>query len=301
MVEDLDLVAVETRTSFYCAARSRAPTSVDELADAAAQPAPDGHRAARGAARGDEHRGDLLGRARRAHAPAGRARASPSRRAAGARSRGWRSAARRGARRCRARTPTARSSGTATATSRSIRPLPARARRARRRRAWRRAGCTPTPTARRASDLLFVRSVESWRRVARSWIEDPDPGEGADPVLGAGRQPAGVGHPRGHAGGREFRLAPEHPALLRLLARFALSYRPPTGFLRGLVVEHSGERRGQLDLKHGGIVADRRPRALGGDGGGRHQHLDGRAPARRRRRRDAARGRRAHAARGASS
>jgi CBS domain-containing protein len=60
-----------------------------------------------------------------------------------------------------------------------------------------------------------------------------------------------------HAGtpvAEEFCLAPEHPALLRLLARFALSYRPPTGFLRGLVVEHSGERRGQLDLKHGGVV-----------------------------------------------
>ena len=46
----------------------------------------------------------------------------------------------------------------------------------------------------------------------------------------------------------------EHPALLRLLARFALSHRPPTGFLRGLVVEHSGEHRGQLDLKHGGVL-----------------------------------------------
>ena len=60
-----------------------------------------------------------------------------------------------------------------------------------------------------------------------------------------------------HAGtpvAEEFCLAPRHPALLRQLARFALSYRPPTGFLRGLVVEHSGERRGQLDLKHGGIV-----------------------------------------------
>ena len=45
-----------------------------------------------------------------------------------------------------------------------------------------------------------------------------------------------------------------NPALLRLLARFALSHRPPTGFLRGLVVEHSGEHRGRLDLKHGGVI-----------------------------------------------
>jgi CBS domain-containing protein len=44
------------------------------------------------------------------------------------------------------------------------------------------------------------------------------------------------------------------PDLLRLLARFALSFRPPTGFLRDFVVEHSGERRGQLDLKHGGLI-----------------------------------------------
>jgi CBS domain-containing protein len=39
-----------------------------------------------------------------------------------------------------------------------------------------------------------------------------------------------------------------------LLARFALSFRPPTGFLRDFVVEHSGERRGRLDIKHGGII-----------------------------------------------
>jgi CBS domain-containing protein len=50
-----------------------------------------------------------------------------------------------------------------------------------------------------------------------------------------------------------FRLAPRAPALLRLMARFALSHRPPTGFWRGLVVEHSGEHRGRLDLKLGGV------------------------------------------------
>ena len=52
----------------------------------------------------------------------------------------------------------------------------------------------------------------------------------------------------------EARPYPEHPYLLRLLARFALSFRPPTGFLRDFVVEHSGERRGQLDIKHGGMI-----------------------------------------------
>jgi CBS domain-containing protein len=105
-----------------------------------------------------------------------------------------------------------------------------------------------------ASDLRFVRSEESWRRVARSWLEDPTQEKALllISVLVDSRPVWGI-----HAGtpvAEEFCLAPRHPALLRQLARFALSYRPPTGFLRGLVVEHSGERRGQLDLKHGGVV-----------------------------------------------
>ena len=47
---------------------------------------------------------------------------------------------------------------------------------------------------------------------------------------------------------------PGQAGLLRMLARYALSFRPPTGFLRDFVVEHSGERRGQLDIKHGGLI-----------------------------------------------
>jgi CBS domain-containing protein len=105
-----------------------------------------------------------------------------------------------------------------------------------------------------ASDIRFVRSEESWRRVARSWLEDPTQEKALllISVLVDSRPVWGI-----HAGtpvAEEFCLAPRHPGLLRQLARFALSYRPPTGFLRGLVVEHSGERRGQLDLKHGGVV-----------------------------------------------
>ena len=105
-----------------------------------------------------------------------------------------------------------------------------------------------------ASDIRFVRSEESWRRVARSWLENPTQEKALllISVLVDSRPVWGI-----HAGtpvAEEFCLAPRHPGLLRQLARFALSYRPPTGFLRGLVVEHSGERRGQLDLKHGGVV-----------------------------------------------
>ncbi len=105
-----------------------------------------------------------------------------------------------------------------------------------------------------ASDRLFVRSLASWQHVVRSWITDPTQDKALilASVLVDSRPVWGV-----HAGtpvADTFRLAPSNPALLRLLARFALSHRPPTGFFRGLVVDSSGEHRGQLDLKQGGVI-----------------------------------------------
>ncbi len=105
-----------------------------------------------------------------------------------------------------------------------------------------------------AKNRVFVRSVESWRHAARSWIANPTQEQALilASVLVDSRPVWGV-----HTGSPvsdTFRLAPENPDMLRLLARFALSHRPPTGFLRGLVVEHSGEHRGRLDLKNGGMI-----------------------------------------------
>jgi CBS domain-containing protein len=105
-----------------------------------------------------------------------------------------------------------------------------------------------------ASDAPFVRSLDSWQRVARSWITEPTQKKALvlSSVVVDSRPVFGV-----HTGtpvSNTFRLAPGSPTLLRMLARFALSHRPPTGFFRGLVVEASGEHRGRLDLKQGGIV-----------------------------------------------
>lgn len=105
-----------------------------------------------------------------------------------------------------------------------------------------------------ASDPLFVRSLDSWQAAGRSWLEDPNQDKAlvltsvlvdSRPVFGA---------KVGEMLAETFRPAREHPALLRMLARFSLSHRPPTGFLGGLVVEHSGEHRGRLDLKEGGAL-----------------------------------------------
>ena len=105
-----------------------------------------------------------------------------------------------------------------------------------------------------ASNPLFARSIGSWRTAAQGLNEDPTRKQAlivvsviidSRPVWAAGAS-APVADALWEAR--------SHPNLLRLLARLALSFRPPTGFLRDFVVEHSGERKGQLDIKHGGLI-----------------------------------------------
>ena len=50
------------------------------------------------------------------------------------------------------------------------------------------------------------------------------------------------------------RRARHKPEFLRMLSRRALDLKPPTGFVRDLVVEAKGEHAGRLDIKHGGIT-----------------------------------------------
>ena len=100
----------------------------------------------------------------------------------------------------------------------------------------------------------FVRSLSSWQQAAQSWMTDPTQEKALilTSVIVDNRPVWGV-----HTGtpvADTFRLAASYPRLLRMLARFALSHRPPTRRFRGLVVEHGGEHPGTLDLKHGGLV-----------------------------------------------
>ncbi len=100
----------------------------------------------------------------------------------------------------------------------------------------------------------FVRSVASWQHVAQSWMSDPTQEKALilSSVIVDSRPVWGV-----HTGtpvADTFRLAASYPQLLRMLARFALSHRPAARRFRGLVLEHGGEHPGMLDLKHGGLV-----------------------------------------------
>ena len=118
-------------------------------------------------------------------------------------------------------------------------------------------GLQPDEHGASASNPLFARPLSSWRAAARELSEDPTREKAlilvsvisdSRPLWGEGEPGAGV------SVADSLWQARRHPDLLRLLARFALQFRPPTGFLRDFVVEHSGERRGQLDIKHGGMI-----------------------------------------------
>jgi CBS domain-containing protein len=119
-------------------------------------------------------------------------------------------------------------------------------------------GMSPDAHGASAANPLFARSLASWHRAARSLSEDPTQ-EKALILVSVITDSRPVWSTRGSVANGLWEARPDpdqpiSPYLLRMLARFALSFRPPTGFLRDFVVEHSGERRGQLDIKHGGMI-----------------------------------------------
>ncbi len=117
------------------------------------------------------------------------------------------------------------------------------------------AGIRPCPDDVRASNPLFARSIPSWERAVGEWLAEPDRDRAlmlmnvaAESSTVAGSEAAATriaavlhGAPR------------DHPALRRM-AVAALASKPPTGFLRQFVLEHTGERRGLLDIKRAGLL-----------------------------------------------
>jgi CBS domain-containing protein len=105
-----------------------------------------------------------------------------------------------------------------------------------------------------AAGRIFARSTAEWRAAIADWLEHP----GREKVLIAvslladARVVAGDGEARDVLG--MLTEARNHPALLSLLKRLALAQRPPTGFLRDIVVEHGGEHSGHFDIKRGGLL-----------------------------------------------
>ncbi len=121
-------------------------------------------------------------------------------------------------------------------------------------RALQTCGLTLCANGANAHSPVFSRSRSGWAAAAHAWQHDPtqekalllsamvaDSRPVTDPALGR----ALTEQIRSHTRTTQF---------LRALLDEALGWRPPTGFVRDFVVAHSGEHRGQLDLKSGGLV-----------------------------------------------
>jgi CBS domain-containing protein len=117
-----------------------------------------------------------------------------------------------------------------------------------------RAGFSADTHGVNAANPLFARSADEWRATIAHWLAHP----GEDKVLIAlsliadGRLVAGHGQPP-----EAFETLAEsrhQPPVLRLLQRLALFHRPPTGFMRDIVVEHGGSHRGHFNIKTGGLL-----------------------------------------------
>ena len=221
-----------------------------------------------------QHHRRVRGRARRAHAAAGRAGRGRGGRAARSRSRGSRSAARRGARPRRRPTSTARSPGSARSPRRRSDPTCTRVATTVVRRA---RGVRASIRIRTARPPPTCCSCARWSPGAASpaaWIADPTQEKALIlvSVLVDSRPVWGL-----HLGTPDLRHVPRRPGQPRPDAACWPASRSPTGRRRGSCAASSsstpGEHRGRLDLKHGRDRSRRRPRPLGGDGGGRDQRL----------------------------
>jgi CBS domain-containing protein len=104
-----------------------------------------------------------------------------------------------------------------------------------------------------ADDERFGRSLTGWTQAAGSWIRDLS-GEGAlllATMLADSRPLTELA--LGRTAIERMLAATRTPQFRKALLEYSISARPPIGFVRDFVVEHSGEHRGQLSLKRGGL------------------------------------------------
>lgn len=114
-------------------------------------------------------------------------------------------------------------------------------------------GLRRCPDGANANNPLFSRSISEWTAAAGGWMGgDADSGAllltsmvaDSRPVTNAalGRQVLDI-----------LSTTVQSERFLGHLMQFTLSVRPPSGFVRDFVVEHSGEHKGRLNLKTGGL------------------------------------------------
>jgi CBS domain-containing protein len=106
-----------------------------------------------------------------------------------------------------------------------------------------------------ASNPEWRQPLSQWRHYFARWVQRPEP----EAVYHASiffdlRAIAGDGSLADALWANLLEWIPDSPLFTQLLMRAALLHRPPLGFLRNLVVEHSGEHRGAFHIKARGLL-----------------------------------------------
>jgi CBS domain-containing protein len=106
-----------------------------------------------------------------------------------------------------------------------------------------------------ASGLFSASSIGEWRRAIPDWLSRPSDERVliATSILLDGRTIYGPERDL-DVKGLLFESG-DRATLVRWMLRLALSSKPPTGFLRDIVVEGSGVHRGTFDIKRGGLLS----------------------------------------------
>ena len=116
-----------------------------------------------------------------------------------------------------------------------------------------RAGLRRCPDGANADDPLFGRSVQRWRVAAAGWSRDPTPARALLLATMLASSRALTEPDLAAAATEQLRGARDRPAFRKAVLDYTLAARPPIGFVREFVVEDSGEHRGRLNLKRGGL------------------------------------------------
>lgn len=110
------------------------------------------------------------------------------------------------------------------------------------------------PNGANADNPLFSRSRSGWIDISQGWLSDPSrAGALLLSSIAADSQPL-TQMTLGRTITDTIRATTRSRDFLSELLRFTLAKKPPVGFVRGLVVENSGEHSGELDLKKGGLT-----------------------------------------------
>ena len=115
-------------------------------------------------------------------------------------------------------------------------------------------GLERCPNGANADNPLFTRSRSAWIEVSSGWLSDPSrAGALLLSSIAADNQPL-TQLTLGRTIMENIRETTRSRDYLADALRFALAKKPPIGFVKDFIVDHSGQNKGELNLKEGGLA-----------------------------------------------